>query len=158
MPHEHGIGDTERIQKGDREAGVGGVVVRDRWLVGKSEAAVVERNHAKASRGHGSDVLAPCVHRGAEAVEKDDRRAAPRVDVADPRAVDAHVSGGELGAGGEQLGLRQGGRSATAEGAKEQEQTSHARLPIQARARAATAGCELQMPAAASPLPATSTA
>src|SRR5436853_405116 len=42
VPNEHGIGDTERIHEGDRETGVSRVVVRNRRLIGKSEAAVVE--------------------------------------------------------------------------------------------------------------------
>src|SRR5439155_1509476 len=68
VPDEHSIRETERVHEGDCEASIGGVVVGGRWLVGQTESAVVERDHPKARRGHGSEVVAPGVHRGAEAV------------------------------------------------------------------------------------------
>src|SRR2546426_999913 len=148
VPDEHGVRKTQRIHEGDRQAGVSSVVVGDRRLVGKTEAAVVERDHAKACRGHGCEILAPRVHRGAEAVQEDDRNPAPNVDVADSRSVDQEVAGGELGPGGEQLRLGQGGGPAAGEGAEDQEEKApHARARIQARATT----CMIRLAAARPP-------
>src|SRR2546427_11985194 len=80
------------------------------WLVREPETPVVEGHHPVPGRPHRTERFPPGVHRCAEPVEKNHGRPPARVDVADPRAVDDDVAGGEVRAGGGPVGLRDGGR------------------------------------------------
>src|SRR2546430_8008795 len=148
----------QRVEQGHGEAGVGGVVVARGGLVGEAEPAVVESDHPVARGGDGFEVLAARVHRGAETVDEDDGRTVPRVDVAQRRAVDREVPGGEAGPGRKPARLGDRGGAAGRNGEPAHEQSVHARLRSAARTTARIAGCELQIAVTPSPAPLAATA
>src|SRR5216683_2657484 len=162
VPHEDRVGDMQRVEQGHRQASVGGVVVAGRGFVREAEPSVVERDHAKPRRQDGSEILAPGVHRGAEAVQEQHGRPAARIDVADPRALDRHGARGELGPSGEAARGGNRGRAAPGEQQDPAERPSHGAGPAPSppsarRTAAVSAGWELQIPVAASPVPVAST-
>ena len=99
VANQHRVGDAQRIEQRDDEVGVRGVRVAAVGFVREPEAAVVERHHPVACRCERADRVAPRVHRGAEAVNQQDRRSRPRVDVAETSAVHNDRAGPEGRAG-----------------------------------------------------------
>src|SRR5205807_1411738 len=154
MPDEHCVREMEGVEQRHGEARVRGVVVARGGLVREAEAAVVEGDHAVTRGRDGCEVLAPGVHGGAEPVQEDDRGPSPLVDVAQRRAVDRDVPGGESGPRGKSTGFGDGGGAARRDGEKAApREPLHGRLRSAIRTTARIAGCELQIAATPSPAP-----
>ena len=160
MADQHGVGDPERIEERQDESRVVGVGVPVGRFVREPEGAIVEGDRAESRGRHGRKGVAPGVERCAEAMNEDDGRTGPGLDVTDARAVDRHVLRGEIGAGGV-AGLRRdrGGPACRNQQDQQCGQAPHAGtwgaggLRRARRASSTTFGWELHRAASSSPAP-----
>src|SRR2546425_2852749 len=116
---------------------VRGVVIAAFRLVGKAEAAVVERDHAEPGGRDGCNVLAPGVHRGSQAVQQNDRDPLACVDVTDARAIAVDLMCDECRPGWEASLRGNRGCAAGRSGEDAEEDSPHSMPRSAARARAA---------------------
>src|SRR2546429_7458843 len=157
MPDEHCVWEMEGVEQRHGEARVRGIVVAGGGFAREAEAAVVEGDHTVTRGRDGCEVLAPGVHGGAEPVQEDDRGPSPFVDVAQRRAVERDVPGGESGPRGKPTGFGDGGGAARRARKPAREPTAHEPFHVRVRSAARTtariAGCGPQIPATPSPAP-----
>src|SRR3989442_5858329 len=112
-------------------------------MLGRPEAAVVERNAGEHRLHDRRQDVAPGVERGAEAVQEHDGRPRSGVDVADPGPGGGDEARAEGGAGGIAGALGKGCGPAGKPKGQKAEEGPHGAPPSAPRARATIGGCEV---------------
>src|SRR3989442_14254331 len=112
-------------------------------MLGRPEAAVVERNAGEHRLHDRRQDVAPGVERGAEAVQEHDGRAGSGVDVADPGPGGGDEARAEGGAGGIASALGKGCGPACKPKGQKAEEGPHRAAPTARPARGTVAGGEV---------------
>ncbi len=109
---QHGTRNAERVEQRHDEVRIRRIGIPVCRFVGESKTTIVDYHDAVARRDERRQLVSPAVHRRAEPVNENDRRAVAGIDQPEPRSIDGSVLRAKRSAGGVALRFGNGGRAA----------------------------------------------